>query len=178
MAMERCIELVKEVLTQNDVDSRYEEESGFLRFIASTDDQDVRVVVVYATGFLTLRIYFPTKFGKTKLRQGAEFAARATWPLRFGGYYFDENTGRMAFAVYSAINGETASLGDVEELFHMLMGYAMFRVETALPILEKLAAGRFKAPHAVALLETSRRKAEVEPRVPVELLCTETIGVN
>lgn len=176
--MERGIELVKEVLTRNDVDSRYDEESGFLRFIASAGEQDVRVVVVVATGFLTLRIYFPTKFGKTKLRQGAEFASRASWPLRFGGYYFDENTGRLAFAIYSALNEEAATLEEVEELFHMLMGYGMFRVETAIPIVEKLAAGRFKAAHAVALLDTTRRKAEIEPRVPAELLSTEAIGVN
>jgi hypothetical protein len=176
--MERCIELVKEVLTGNNVDNRYDEESGFLRFFATAGDQDIRVVVVYATGFLTIRLYFPVKFSKTKLRQGSEFAARATWPLRFGGYYFDENTGRMAFAVYSAVNGETATLEEVEDLFQMLMGYGMFRVETALPIVEKLASGKFKAPHAVVLLDTARRKAEVEIRIPAELLCTESIGVN
>ncbi len=176
--MDRSIEIIKDVLNRHGVDSRYDQESGFLRFLASANGQDIRAVVVSGMGFLTVRLYFPVKFGKTRKRQGMEFAVRASWPMRFGGYYFDEDTGRLAFSVYSAIDAENIDPEALEQLFHMLMAFGMMRVEAALPVIEKLAQGRVKAMQAVTAIDTVRKKLEEEPRVPAELLDEHAIAVN
>jgi len=176
--MDRSIEIIKDVLNRHGVDSRYDQESGFLRFLASANDQDIRAVVVSGMGFLTIRLYYPMRFGKMRKRQGMEFAVRASWPMRFGGYYFDEDTGRLAFSVYTAVDGETVDPESLERLFHMLMAFGMVRIEASLPVVEKLTQGRIKAVQAVTAIETVRKKLEEEPRVPAELLDEHAIAVN
>ena len=175
-SMNRCTEIIHNLLSSYEIDSKFEESSGFLRFMTTVKDHQLSVAALVDDGFMSVRMYFPMRFDRTRRIAAAEFVCRASWPLPAGGFCLDMNTGRLAYSV-STSTPQGAETDGLEEIFETLMASATARMEVALGPLLRLAGGRIGARQAVAELDRERNRQRTE-RVPRELLNEESLSQN
>jgi hypothetical protein len=174
--MERCLQLLSEHLTRNQVHIEVAPAADHIWFYDQHGALQSRVCVDIIAGTMCLQMLLPVPVPKRRHAEMVRLMNGANSAIRLGAFSLDTDEGRICFRLNAEVDEEAVAPEALAAMFDRLVSLGRTMAGHFLPALMAVASTGQSAVRALAALEA--RRTMPQQKVDPELLDLNELAAN